>query len=200
MLRFGRRRFAPVSIAALAGLAVAATALSGCAPAEGARDNGVAPSVTAPASASPLWPGHSPGPSHDEPAPSAVPVPGVTVPEGDLREVPPEQLLRADPGVPDSVKNCSGTRCQLRDPVYVDLTGDGKPELVLAFDDIGRTLMWVYTASGNSVRRILDCAEPSWMTVATVGRDLVVDESGDGHKSTTRYRWNGKVLTPVPSG
>ncbi|MFF4602668.1 hypothetical protein ACFY12_07925 [Streptomyces sp. NPDC001339] len=80
----------------------------------------------------------------------------------------------------------------------MDLTGDGKPELVLAFDDAGRTLMWVYTASGDSVRRVLDYAGPSQMAAATVGRDLVVDESGGGRKATVRYRWNGEVLVPVP--
>ncbi|WEB39548.1 MULTISPECIES: hypothetical protein [Streptomyces] len=137
-----------------------------------------------------------------------MPVPEVTVPggsEGGLRKVPPERLLRADPGVPEVVKgslgHCPGMRCRLRAPVYVDLTGDGKPELVLAFDDdSGRTWMWVYTASGGSVRRVLDYAGPSQVTAATVGRDLVVDESGEGRKATVRYRWNGRVLAPVPVG
>ncbi|SHN34928.1 hypothetical protein [Streptomyces yunnanensis] len=208
MLCFGRRRSVPVSTAALAGLAAVGLVLAaGCAPDEGTRDAGVAPSVTAPDSASPLWPGRPPAPSHGGPAPSAVPVPQVTVPEGpegSLRKVSPDRLLRADPAVPEVVKgslgNCPGTRCRLRAPVYVDLTGDGKPELVLAFDDIGRTLMWVYTASGDSVRRVLDYAGQPQMTAATVGRDLVVDESGGGRKSTIRYRWNGRALAPVPVG
>ncbi|WP_102925608.1 hypothetical protein [Streptomyces noursei] len=136
-----------------------------------------------------------------------MPVPQVTVPEGPeggLRKVSPEQLLRADPGVPEVVKgslgDCPGRRCRLRTPVYVDLTGDGKPELVLAFDDTGRTLMWAYTASGGSVRRVLDYAGPQQMTATAIGRDLVVDESGEGRKSTVRFRWNGRVLAPVPVG
>ncbi|MGD3112287.1 hypothetical protein [Streptomyces sp. YGL11-2] len=203
MLRFGRRRSVPVSTAALAGLTAVGMALAaGCAPAGGMRDAGVAPSVSVPESASPLWPGRPPARSQGGPAPSAVPVPDATVPEGGLRKVPPERLLRADPGVPEVVKgslgNCPGKRCRLRAPVYVDLTGDGKPELVLAFDDTGRTLMWVYTASGDSVRRVLDYAGPPQTAAATVGRDLVVDESGGGRKSTVRYRWNGQALAPVP--
>ncbi|MFF0630332.1 hypothetical protein [Streptomyces sp. NPDC004296] len=130
-------------------------------------------------------------------------MPGVSVPEGGLDNVPPEQLLRADPGVAESVKgllgDCPGTRCRLRAPAHPDLTGDAKPDLVLAFDDVGRTWLWAYAASGDKVRRVLDYAGQPELTAATVGRDLVIDESHGGRKSTIRYCWNGQVLAQCPA-
>lgn len=59
-------------------------------------------------------------------------VDGISVPAGGLKEVPVQKLLERDPNVPKLVRaameDCPGSRCGLREPVYRDLTGDGRDE------------------------------------------------------------------------
>lgn len=195
-----RRKWLPV----WSGLLVVSVLLTGCSSATGLRDDGPASPVHLSATASPLWPDHSPAPSPDRHSGvmqhEYAPVPGFTVPAGELKNVSPSQLLKADPAVSDTVKidlgDCAGPGGCLRSPVYTDLTGDGRPELVLAVDSPVRTCLLVYTASGDSARLILESVGQPGLTASTVGRDLVIERTGTS-RITTRYRWNGKVLEPV---
>ncbi|WP_209446520.1 hypothetical protein, partial [Streptomyces palmae] len=178
----------------------------------GLRDGGPAAEVTPPISASPLWPGYTPQPqrpAQTEPTsvtPSYPPLPGVTVPAAGLRAVPLEKLLKNDPVMPRGVLGTApggcASRCTMRDPVYRDLTGDGREELVVAVDEIGLRMTWVevYRAFGNRVRPVLVLYDLTGLTIETYGRDLVVNVvRGDG-LTTTRYRWNGTVMAPVTPG
>ena len=67
-----------------------------------------------------------------------------------------KELLEKDPNVPQLVRaamqNCPGPDCGLRNPVYRDLTGDGRDELVVALDApaAGLTLIQVYWAFGTA--------------------------------------------------
>ncbi|MEK8170140.1 hypothetical protein NKH77_11395 [Streptomyces sp. M19] len=110
--------------AACAAVALAAVT-AGCATETGARDGGAAPSLSAPVSASPLWPDYTPpstpvpgdGPQASKPY---LPVEEVTVPARGLRAVSAKDLLDRDPNVPglvrSALKGCPGDPCGLRAP------------------------------------------------------------------------------------
>ncbi|WP_327327646.1 hypothetical protein OG735_37810 [Streptomyces sp. NBC_01210] len=192
----------------LAALVVGAalSGVAGCASETGARDGGVAPRLSPPISPQPLWPQYAPPspPAAGESSPSYkryLTVDGITVPAGGLRKVAVKELLEKDPNVPPLVraamKNCPGSGCGLRSPAYRDLTGDGRDELVVALDEesVGLTLIQVYWAVGGTVRPVLISWGPIGLTGETFGHDLVLTSTGDDGRFTTRYRWNGAVMT-----
>ncbi|MEW9515437.1 hypothetical protein [Streptomyces tubercidicus] len=152
---------------------------------------------------SPLWPSYTPLPRSGKPNDYlddvSPPVPHFTVPPGGLKEVSPAKLLAADPDLPNALRywaqHCRKPDCRLHSPVYPDLIGGGRTVLLLNFELNGYTTLAGYVASGDSVRSVLDYSGEK-VQVGTVGRDLVVEENGDSHK-TTRYRWNGEQLAPV---
>ncbi|MFG3285237.1 hypothetical protein [Streptomyces sp. NPDC048111] len=202
----GRR--ARAMVCALAATALAC-ALAGCSAGEGVRDDGPATAPSASATASPLWPGHTPTAVPARPGQgfrARGPVPGVSVPDGDLRQVDGVRLLTADPGtdraVRSGLKDCGdGSSCRLRPPAYPDLTGDGRSELVLAYDDLGRTILWVYTAVGEQAHAVLEYAGRAGTSAATLGTDLVITQPAGGRdrESATTLRWNGSELAPLPT-
>ncbi|MGW0557990.1 hypothetical protein ACWDZ6_28070 [Streptomyces sp. NPDC002926] len=194
----------PFLAALVAGAALSGVA--GCASETGARDGGVAPSLSPPISAQPLWPQYAPPspPAAGETGPPYkryLAVDGITVPAGGLRKVAVKELLEKDPNAPQLVraamKDCPGSRCGLRNPVYRDLTGDGRDELVVALDEesAGLTLIQVYWTLGGTVRPVLISWGPLGLTGETFGHDLVLASTGDDGRFTTRYRWNGAVMT-----
>lgn len=195
----------PVVLAALAAVTALAGA-AGCAAETGARDDGPAPRLSPPVSSAPLWPDYAPPvPPKDGDAEQAskryLPVRDVTVPAGGLRDVPVRELLTNDPNVPDFVRltlrSCPGAKCGLRDAVYRDLTADGRDELLVALDEpsAGLTLIQVYRASGDTVRPVLISWGPVGLTGETFGTDLILTSTGQNGRVTTRYRWNGEVMT-----
>lgn len=194
--------------------------LAGCAGQGGVRDDGAAPRLTAPTSASPLWPGSTPSapPSQSageaEKAENAVPslapyapVEGVTVPRGGLRDVPVRTLLGNDLMLPAVVRkmvaaDCPRGRCTVRPPVYRDLTGDGRDELIAAIDEYGFqiTMVQVYAAYGATVRPLLAHRGQLGLTGETQGRELVLTATSQDGQVTSRYRWNGERLALVLPG
>ncbi|MER5564552.1 MULTISPECIES: hypothetical protein [unclassified Streptomyces] len=199
----------PARHARAAGYALAVLALAGCSAGEGVRDDGPAPTPSVSATASPLWPDHTAAVPPAKPGQgfhARGPVPGVTVPGGDLTQVQGVRLLAADPAtdrtVESGLKECpDGPSCRLRPPAYADLTGDGKRELVLAYDDLGRTILWVYTAVGERAHAVLEYAGRPGTSAATLAGDLVITEPAGGRnrESATTLRWNGTELAPLPA-
>ncbi|NUK65703.1 hypothetical protein HRW23_10945 [Streptomyces lunaelactis] len=201
-------------MAALTALTAGAalTGLAGCASETGTRDDGVAPSLSPPVSAQPLWPQYAPPtpPAGDETSPTDkryLTVEGITVPAGGLKKVPVKQLLQHDPNMPKLVlaamEDCPGSRCGLRRPVYRDLTGDGRDELIVALDEesAGLTLIQVYWSRDGTVRPVLISWGPLGLTGETFGHDLLLTSTGDDGLYTTRYRWNGAVMAAgAPQG
>lgn len=193
----------PAALAVVAALA----GVAGCAAETGARDGGPAPRPSPLVSSAPLWPDYAPSepPSSGEAAKRNVkrylPVRGVDVPADGLKGVPVRRLLSNDPNLPQFVRtalgNCPGPTCGLRDPVYKDLTSDGRDELVVALDepDAGLTLVQVYRAWGDTVRPVLISWGPVGLTGETFGTDLILTSTGQTGRVTTRYRWNGEVMT-----
>ncbi|WP_434599593.1 hypothetical protein [Streptomyces sp. A5-4] len=203
-----RRR--PLLTALAAGAAL--LGLTACASETGARDGGTAPRLSPPVSASPLWPDYAPPvpPDAGGPTPPTRRYPvveGVTAPASGLRKASVKKLLEKDPSVPRLVRNaladCPGVDCGLRRPVYRDVTGDGRDEVVVAWDEAsaGLTLIHVYRASGSAVRPVLTSLGPLGLTGETLGADLVISSTADNARFTVRYRWNGTVLAAVtPQG
>ncbi|MGI5404566.1 hypothetical protein ACQEVG_34945 [Streptomyces sp. CA-135486] len=194
-----RRRTLITALAACA----AVVGLGGCAAEAGARDGGPAPTLSPPTSASPLWPEYAPPPTPTPTGPDRpyLSIKGVEVPAAGLKRIAVKELLEKDPNVPPLVQaameNCPGPDCGLRRPVYRDLTGDGQDELVVALDaqEAGLTLIQVYGAFGTAVRPVLISWGPLGLTGETFGRDLVLTSTGNDGRFTTRYRWDGNVLT-----
>ncbi|MET9552409.1 hypothetical protein [Streptomyces sp. NPDC006645] len=196
------RRGRSVVLAAMAVVTVIA-GTAGCASQTGARDGGPAPSLSPAVSSAPLWPDYAP--ADGETGKHALrryrPVDDVTVPSGGLKELSVRRLLTKDPNVPDFVRaalaSCPGAECGLRDPVYKDLTSDGLDELVVALDEpaAGLTLIQVYRASGGTVRPVLIDFGPVGLTGETFGTDLILTSVSRTGRITTRYRWNGEVMT-----
>ncbi|MFE9374690.1 hypothetical protein ACFYM2_33655 [Streptomyces sp. NPDC006711] len=205
----GRRARVALTLARAAGCAGVLLVLAGCSAGEGVRDDGPAPSPSASVTASPLWPGHTVTAAPAKPGQgfhARGPVPGVDVPGGDLTKVDGVRLLAADPGTDRAVRNglkeCpQQSSCRLRPPAYADLTGDGERELVLAYDDLGRTILWVYTAVGEQAHAVLEYAGRPGMSAETLGTDLVVTEPAGGRdrQVATTLRWNGSELAPLPA-
>ncbi|MFE2181001.1 hypothetical protein [Streptomyces sp. NPDC059455] len=188
--------------------ACAAVTAAGCATQAGVRDDGSAPSLSAPASAVPLWPQYTPSalptPRQKSDFARYLPVDKVKVPSGGLAALSAKNLLLHDPNVPAVVQKevslCpDGSHCPLRDTVHRDLTGDGRDELVVAADlpAFERTLLQVYTASGRTVRPVLIHWGPPGLTGETFGRDLLISAIGGDGRVTTRFRWNGNVMAAV---
>ncbi|MER5776831.1 hypothetical protein ABT144_21535 [Streptomyces sp. NPDC002039] len=86
----------------------------------------------------------------------------------------------------------------LRPPVYLDLTGDGKPELIVAADtESGRTALTVYTARDGGIVPVL-FATGRRMAVESLGRDLLIRTAADaGARQAVRYQWDGRRMTVV---
>ncbi|WP_413802910.1 hypothetical protein [Streptomyces iranensis] len=213
--RTARRRPRPRLPRALLPAVVAACATvtaAGCAAQAGVRDDGAAPSLSAPASAVPLWPRYTPSavttPREKSDFARYLPVDKVKVPSGGLAALSAKNLLLHDPNVPSVIQKevslCpDGSRCPLRDTAHRDLTGDGRDELVVAADlpAFERTLLQVYTASGRTVRPVLIYWGPPGLTGETFGRDLLISAIGGDGRVTTRFRWNGTVMAAVtPDG
>lgn len=193
-------------VSALLAVGVAVVA-AGCAPQSGVRDDGAAPTLSAPTSAEPLWPGFTPPtvPSASEPPgfKRYLPLDKVRVPPRGLAALSAKTLLEHDPNVPEVVQQviagCPAGDCPLRAAVPRDVTGDGHSELVVAVDlpKFERTLLQVYAASGRTARPVLIYWGALGITGETFGRDLLISGTGEDGRITTRFRWNGDVMAAV---
>ncbi|MEU8828774.1 hypothetical protein [Streptomyces sp. NPDC048636] len=188
-----------------------AAGVANCAPPAGPRDGGPAPRLSAPTSASPLWPDDTPAPGRpDKAAPTYaryLPLEKVRVPKAGVTALSAKNLLMLDPNVTSfvqmSVKPCPKSYCPLREPEYRDLTGDGRDEMVVAVDlpKFDRTLLEIYAVSGRTVRPILIFWGPLGLGGDTYGRDLLITATSATGRYTTRFHWNGEVMAAVtPDG
>ncbi|GAA0282427.1 hypothetical protein GCM10010302_20370 [Streptomyces polychromogenes] len=135
-----------------------------------------------------------------QPPPAAL----ADVPEvgpGGLAAVKAADVVRADPRMrlfaDKGTINAPG-RSGLRPPAYLDLTGDGRDELVVAADtETGRTALSVYTTRGKRIVPVLFTVGRR-MAVESLGRDLLVRTApDDGSEQAVRYHWDGERMTVV---
>ncbi|MFB6891728.1 hypothetical protein ACFCX4_20750 [Kitasatospora sp. NPDC056327] len=193
---------------ALLRVALAASALAlaaGCATPGELRDHGTAEPVTPPVAKVPLWPGRATAPPPSPPGPTAgrtpepppQEVPDITVPGQDITAVDVHALLDKDPGVSQderrALEPCDA--CEVRDPVYRDLTGDGRPELLVAVGTGEAFVLHVYTASDGRLRPVLRAELPKVFGAETVGTGLWLSETTTISLRTSRlYQWDGVRL------
>lgn len=152
----------------------------------------------------PLWPGAptaaSPTPLEPtgsrSPEPAPQPVPDLAVPGQDVTAVDVRALLTKDPGVTQDERRvlepCPG--CELRAPEYRDLTGDGRPELLLAVGLADTVVLHVYTASGDRLLPIHRVSLLKGFGAETVGTDLWLYEPTASFRTGRLYRWDGVRL------
>ncbi|WP_377271527.1 hypothetical protein [Peterkaempfera sp. SMS 1(5)a] len=191
-------------ITAAAALAVACTlAAAGCGAPGGLHDDGRTRAIASHPTPLALWPDTEASAAPAATAPvrqaSPQPVPGVTVPSGDIRAVSAAKVLERDPALErDERAALQGCRsCDVRPARYRDLTGDGRPELITSLVTAGdRASLHVYSLHGDKVVPVLDLLPLSpHFTADTVGADLVVQEPTTASLETSsRYRWDGSRL------
>jgi hypothetical protein len=173
-------------------------ATAGCAADSGLHDAGPARPVSSWPSPVLLWPAVEPARSpaaQASPSVAADPLPGLTAAGDDIRVLDPRAILGADPALRGderaALNGCTG--CQVLTPEYRDLTGDGRPELIVAVLTAAQHgYLHVYRLREHRVLPALDLSVPDGFTAETQGTDLVVDEPGSATRTTTRYSWNAE--------
>ncbi|WP_438490084.1 hypothetical protein [Streptomyces sp. S186] len=210
-------RLSKLSVAV--GAALAAAVLAGCGDTTSVVDAGA--TAGAPPLPVTLWdvtpkPPASPPPSVAPYRPD--PLPGLMLPPGgDLRSVSARDVIAKDPSVgremKQSVERCKpGSGCGLRHPELRDLTGDGRPELLVLIDPDPRlqptdgispeltTDLYVYWSDGSRVYPILALGMQGKNQVDLQERDLVIRQTRDPdwpgglrQVTTDRYRWNPEL-------
>ncbi|MFF2352429.1 hypothetical protein ACFVVL_21910 [Kitasatospora sp. NPDC058115] len=187
----------------LALLAAAPLALAvGCGAPGELRDHGAAEAVARPPARIPLWPGQDTAPSPEPagprtPEPAPQPVPDLTVPGQDVSTVDVRTLLAKDPGVSQDERRaldpCTG--CGIRPAEYRDLTGDGRPELLVVVGLVDTDVLHVYTASADRMLPVLRVQLLKRFGAETLGTDLLLYESTTSWSRTIRrYSWDGARL------
>ncbi|MCP3755902.1 hypothetical protein [Streptomyces sp. TBY4] len=179
--------------------------LGGCAAPGGLGPGEVAPPVSSQPQPKPLWPTWT-----DSPSSGGTPVAGRVPPPKPLEGAPPVgpegiekidvmAVLRADKGMKrfgDGKTIEEPGKAGVRPARFADLTGDGKPELIVAVDTpTGRSVLSVYTAVGRTVVPILSTSGRR-LRAETVGTDLLVrttDDDGSAHD--IRFHWDGQRMS-----
>ncbi|MEU9396307.1 hypothetical protein AB0D86_40710 [Streptomyces sp. NPDC048324] len=194
------------ALAAVAVTLLAATA-AGCGDAGGLEGAGSTPTATSPAK---LWPNLAPASSpawdYDNGEAEAM---HLTAPGGDIREVPPVDLVRREiarhPGdyagskapyrvtarrMADCGKEPAGSGCPLLKAYYRDLTGDGKPELTLGFRLLpgNQTAVRVYTVEAGRVVQVMSNND-AVSGVELAGRSVIIHAPSDLADYEYRFQW-----------
>ncbi|MDQ8701093.1 hypothetical protein RCO28_01125 [Streptomyces sp. LHD-70] len=186
-------------------VAAAVLGLTGCGAPGGLARGEAAPSVAvqpSPEAVWPSWAGRSPkSPAADttEHEPPPRPLDGVRVPAGGLGQMSVRDILAADPRVKqyaDRELIHGPGRAGVRPPSLSDLTGDGRPELLVAIDtESGSTVVTAYRDLRGEVAPIL-LARGKRVAVERLGTDLVLRQPcADGGEQAIRYRWDGERMS-----
>ncbi|MFD9815533.1 hypothetical protein [Streptomyces sp. NPDC059080] len=167
--------------------------VAGCAGFEGLQSDGRAREVKAPFA---LWTDHSPAPPSRSDNPVALkPVPHIPhLPSGSMADADPRAVLDADLAADGQKPPEPGS---VRRPVFHDLTGDGKPELIMAVDLDDRTSdLRVYSVRRQIVTRVL-ALRGVLAGVELAASHLVVREptKDPRYVSVTDYLWDKDRMT-----
>ncbi|GAA3137667.1 hypothetical protein ACFQ0X_29745 [Streptomyces rectiviolaceus] len=188
--------------------ATAAVVLAGCGSVDGLDAGEPAPSVSVQPRPKPLWPAWS-GTSSEAPGADAAthqPPPQALeglpkLGNGGLGTEDFREILRADPRMKPLADRGEIDRpgqAGLRPPQLTDLTGDKKPELLVAADtESGRSVLAVYTEHDGRVYPILFTAGKR-LGIETLGPDLLVrSPCADGGEQAVRFHWDGVRMSTV---
>nr|WP_244177867.1 hypothetical protein [Streptomyces atriruber] len=187
--------------------ALAALALTGCASTDGLGHGESAPSVSVqpqPEAVWPAWAGktsRAPGAEAATRQPPPQPLKGLEAGSGGLASMDVRAVLRADPRTKPLADRGMIDRpgqAGIRPPMFLDLTGDKKPDMLVAADtESGRSVVAVYTERGGKIYPILFTSGRS-MSVETIGPDLLVrTPCSEGGEQAVRFHWDGARMSTV---
>ncbi|MBM7172421.1 hypothetical protein JQK87_29315 [Streptomyces sp. G44] len=203
------RRALLLGAAPLAALAaLVALALTACAGPDSLGPGEAVPPVSAQPRPEVVWPGWSgtspraPGAdaaTHQPPPKALKGLPEVG--SAGLASLNVHAVLRADPRtrpLADRGLIDRPGRAGLRRPAFLDLTGDKKPEMLVAADtESGRNVLAVYSARGGKVYPVL-LTSGRRMSVETIGSDLLVrTPCAEGGEQAVRFHWDGERMSTV---
>ncbi|MFJ3163531.1 hypothetical protein [Streptomyces kanasensis] len=204
-----------VPLAAAAALLVP---LTGCGNAGELRSAGATPTAVGPVR---LWPDLPPvtAPPIDYGESDTQRVPGVRVPDGDVRAVDPVAVVRAevdahpdqysgsdgiDDGTARAIRGCAGApkTCPVLKPYYRDLTGDGRDELIVGITMPDQLVaVRCYLPEDGGLTRIMATVE-QLVSVELAGRDLIlraVSAGIPGYEYRTAWSWDAQQRTMLPA-
>lgn len=202
-----------VALGAVAGLAL----LTGCGNGGGLRSAGRTPTAVGPARLWPWLPPASAAP-YDYGEGETAHIPGIEVPDGDVRRLDPVAVVRAGltarpdrssgtADLPaDTVKKIDACRtepasCPVLRPYFRDLTGDGRDELVLGIRLADHQLsVRVYMPQAGGLTRILSTSD-AVISVELAGRDLImrVPSAITGYEYRTAWSWDARQRAMLPT-
>ncbi|TDU78328.1 hypothetical protein [Streptomyces sp. KS 21] len=186
-----------------------ALAAGGCAAPGGLGAGEPAPPVSAqpqPESLWPLWTDHTTPAAPGKPVGTREPPPqplenAPEVGPGGLPSVDVKDVVRADKQMkPFAAKGWIDApgKVGIRPPLHRDLTGDGKPELIVAADaQTGRTALTMYTAEGTRIVPVLFTVGRRLAAEAIGGDLLLRTAADDGSEQAVRYHWDGERMRVV---
>ncbi|MET9830529.1 hypothetical protein ABZ078_14675 [Streptomyces sp. NPDC006385] len=202
-------RSRPTRVAALVALLLAAA--TACGDAGGLQ--GAGPTETA-ISPDKLWPQLTPAssPAYVVGEVNREVVKGVTVPQGDIRDVDPVAVVRREiaesPGdyagdkapygrtgrlMAECDKGAGRGRCPVLQPYYRDLTGDGRPDLTLGFRQMpgNTTAVRVYTVEKRRLVQVMEW-DDAISGVELAGRSVIIRSPSEvaGYEYRLQWTWD----------
>ncbi|MFI6418710.1 hypothetical protein ACIBG6_15080 [Streptomyces sp. NPDC050842] len=203
----------------VAGVLCVLAAATGCGGGEGGlRSAGPTPTAVGPVR---LWPDLPPAtdPPIDYGESDTQRVPGVKVPDNDVRQVTPAEVVRAEVRAnPDTYSGADGLYeetaraieacaakpdgCPVLRPYYRDLTGNGRDELIVGIrmpdQQVG---VRVYLAENGGLTRIMSTVDQV-VSVELAGRDLIMRVSSagiPGYEYRTAWSWDEQQHSMLPT-
>ncbi|KND27274.1 MULTISPECIES: hypothetical protein [Streptomyces] len=204
------RAVAGASLALAAGLLLAACGDSGGLVSAGATATASGPTR--------LWPGEPPAssPAYDYGEAETEVVKGVKAPGGNIRQVDPVAVVRAEiaahpemysgsdavyAGTTARMADCGGgaerSRCPVLDAYYRDLTGDGREDMVLGFRLLpgNQTAVRMYTVRTDRLVQVL-ASDDAVLAVELAGRTVIIRSPAAivGYEYRTQWTWDEDQL------
>ncbi|MFF4656602.1 hypothetical protein [Streptomyces sp. NPDC001381] len=195
---------------AVAAAVLLASATAACGDAGGLQGAGATPTAVSPDR---LWPDLTPAssPAFEIGEVDTTTVKGVTVPGGDIHDVDPVAVVRAEiaanpgdygagayDGTARRMAGCgrsgaAGRECPVLKAYYRDLTGDGHDDMTLGFRQLpgNLTAVRVYTVRGHRLVQVM-AYEDAVSGVELAGRSVIIRSPSEvaGYEYRLQWTWD----------